>query len=105
MKIKILKLKIKYNNYYFSSQKIQNDWYDNYFEKETRNFATEKGNTDIQAMSAPEYILSQLKYLDEEYERQKEFINPIFHDRINKINYQCLIGNHMKTIAIIAIFY
>ena len=82
-----------------TKNQIQNDWYDNYFEKETRNFATEKGNTDIQAMSAPEYILSQLKYLDEEYERQKEFINPIFHDRINKINYQCLIGNHMKTIA------
>ena len=78
---------------------IQNDWYDNYFERETRNFATEKGSNDIQAMSAPEYILSQLKYIDEEYERQKEFINPIFHDRINKINYECLIGNHMKTIA------
>ena len=62
-----------------TKNQIQNDWYDNYFEKETRNFATEKGNTDIQAMSAPEYILSQLKYLDEEYEREKEFIHEKYH--------------------------
>ena len=78
---------------------IQDDWFSKYFENETKNFALEKGNVDIQAMSAPEYILSQLKYLDEEYERQKEFINPIFHDRINSINYECLIGEHMKQIA------
>jgi cullin 3 len=78
---------------------IQDDWYNNYFESETTKFATEKGNTDIQSMSAPEYILSQLKYLDEEYERESEFINQKFHVHINKINYKCLIGNHMRTIA------
>ena len=78
---------------------IQDDWYNYYFEAETTKFANEKGNTDIQSMSAPEYILSQLKYLDEEYEREKEFINPKYHALINKINYKYLIGTHMKTIA------
>ena len=82
-----------------TSNSIQNDWYMNYFKDETIKFATEKGNTDIQAMSAPEYIVSQLKYLDEEYERQKEFINPIFHSKINSINYEYLIGKHMVEIA------
>jgi hypothetical protein len=50
-------------------------------------------------LSAPEYIVSQLKYLDEEYERQREFINEKFHNKINDINYQNLIGDHMKEIA------
>ena len=58
-----------------------------------------KGKGDVQTLSAPEYIVSQLKYLDEEYERQREFINEKFHNKINDINYQNLIGDHMKEIA------
>ena len=45
-------------------------------------------------MSAPEYITSQLKYLNEENIRENEYINPIFHNEINKINYQFLIGEN-----------
>ena len=78
---------------------IQNLWYQSYFENDTKKFASDKGNADIHSMSAPEYILSQLKYLDEEYERQGEFINPKYHDKINKINYQNLIGDHMGDVA------
>ena len=78
---------------------IQNLWYDNYFEGDTVKFASDKGKNDIQTMSAPEYVLSQLKYLDEEYEREKEFIHEKYHDRINKLNYEHLIGTHMKEIA------
>ena len=78
---------------------IQNDWYENYFLGDTLKFSKDKGKADVQTLSAPEYIVSQLKYLDEEYERQREFINEKFHNKINDINYQNLIGDHMKEIA------
>ena len=78
---------------------IQNDWYENYFLGDTLKFSRDKGKADVQTLSAPEYIVSQLKYLDEEYERQREFINEKFHNKINDINYQNLIGDHMKEIA------
>ena len=78
---------------------IQNDWYENYFLGDTLKFSRDKGKGDVQTLSAPEYIVSQLKYLDEEYERQREFINEKFHNKINDINYQNLIGDHMKEIA------
>ena len=78
---------------------IQNDWYENYFLGDTLKFSRDKGKGDVQTLSAPEYIVSQLKYLDEEYERQREYINEKFHNKINDINYQNLIGDHMKEIA------
>ena len=34
-----------------------------------------------------------------EYERQKEFINPIYHDKINQINYEYLIGQKAEILA------
>ena len=78
---------------------IQNLWYNEYFSNDTKRFAEAKANTDIHSMSAPEYVLSQLKYLEEEYERQREYINPIFHRNINLLNYQYLIGNIMHELA------
>ena len=59
---------------------IQDSWFNNYFEEDTKKFSKEKGNKDIRAMSSPEYIKSQLEYLDEESERKKEFINSKFHE-------------------------
>ena len=78
---------------------IQNLWYNEYFSNDTKRFAEARANTDIHSMSAPEYVLSQLKYLEEEYERQREYINPIFHRNINLLNYQYLIGNIMHELA------
>ena len=40
-----------------------------------------------------------MKYLDEETERKIEYINPIFHASIDKINHQYLIGNVMHELA------
>ena len=77
----------------------QDQWYQKYFENDTIRFATDKGNNDVIVMSAPEYVLSQLKYLDEETERQNEFINKKYHNKINEINYKYLIGEHMKAVA------
>jgi hypothetical protein len=69
-----------------------NKWYKETFEKETTKFVKDKANADIHSMSAPEYISSQLKYLDEEKKREEEYINSIFHNSINSINYTHLVG-------------
>ena len=78
---------------------VQNLWYDQYFSKETSRFAEAKANADIRSMSAPEYVLSQLKYINEEYERESEYINIRYHDKINHLNYYSLIGNVMQELA------
>jgi hypothetical protein len=71
---------------------FSNKWYKETFEKETTKFVKDKANADIHSMSAPEYISSQLKYLDEEKKREEEYINSIFHNSINSINYTHLVG-------------
>ncbi len=68
-------------------------WF-NYFKDETINFAKDKANNDIHHMSAHEYILSSLEYINKEKERQKEYINPFFYEAINNINYKYFIGNN-----------
>lgn len=45
-------------------------------------------------MSAPEYVLSQLKYLEEEEVRKNEYINPNYHSDIDKINRRFLVGEN-----------
>ena len=80
---------IEGNEYTFAKK-----WYKDSFVKETKKFAKDKAKADIHNMSAPEYITSQLKYLNEENIRENEYINPIFHNEINKINYQFLIGEN-----------
>ena len=78
---------------------IQDQWYENYFVFDTIKFAKEKANNDIHSMSSPEYVLSQLKYLEEEKERQRDFINPRYHRKIDLNNYEHLIGDVMNEIA------
>ena len=80
------------------SMDVQNEWY-NYFDTETRKFAKDKSNLDIHSMSAPEYVLSELKYLAEENERKEEFINKKFHSKIDQINHKILIGDIMNELA------
>ena len=77
----------------------EDEWFDNYFKQETIKYAKDKGNQDIHNMSAPEYILSQLKYLDEESIRQGEYINPKYHSKINDINYKYLIGENAEELS------
>ena len=68
-------------------------WYET-FSKETSKFAKDKANADIHSMSAPEYVASQLKYLEEEEVRKNEYINPNYHSDIDKINRKFLIGEN-----------
>ena len=77
----------------------QDKWFDEFFKSETIKFAKDKGNADIHNMSAPEYIISQLKYLDEEAIRQSEYINPKYHFKINEINYKYLIGENAEELS------
>ena len=76
----------------------QDKWYEK-FKLETIKFAKDKGNADIHSMSAPEYITSQLKYLDEENIRKSEYINPKYHPIIDKINHKYLIGENAEELA------
>ena len=68
-------------------------WYET-FSKETSKFAKDKASADIHSMSAPEYVLSQLKYLEEEEVRKNEYINPNYHSDIDKINRRFLVGEN-----------
>ena len=74
-------------------------WFKETFERETTKFIKDKAAKDATSMSASEYIAAQLKYLDEEEIRKKEYINPDYHEEIDKINYYYLVGEHAKDIA------
>ena len=74
----------------------QDKWFEEYFKTETIKFAKGKAKADIHNMSAPEYIISQLKYLDEEEIRQREYINPKYIEKINEINRRLLIGENAQ---------
>ena len=74
-------------------------WYDETFSIETQKFAKDKAEDDIHRMSAPEYILSQLKYLDEENDRKNDYINPNYHSDIDIINHKILIGEKAEELA------
>ena len=74
-------------------------WYNETFSKETTKFAKDKANADIHSMSAPEYIVSQLKYLDEENVRKRDYINANYHNDIDKINSKYLIGENAEELA------
>ena len=76
-----------------------NKWYKESFEKETIKFIKDKANADIHSMSAPEYITSALKFINEEIIRENEYINPIFHNEINKIIYKYLVGENAEELG------
>ena len=76
---------------------IQNSWF-KYFEKDTEKFAKDKAKNDI-VLTTPEYVNKQLAYLDEENQRQREFIGPKFKSRIDEINYFYLIGEKTEELA------
>ena len=96
---KILWIPEKGNENNISDTEYQDKWYNDFFKNETIKFAKDKGNSDIHNMSAPEYVLSQLKYINEEYERQSEYINPKYHGKINEINFKYLVGENAEELS------
>ena len=79
--------------------KYIDNWINKYFKEETITFVKDKSNHDIHSMSAPEYIREQLKYLNEENIRNKEYINNNYIREINNINYKYLIGDIAEELA------
>ena len=51
-------------------------------------------------MTITDYLSSQIKYLEEEKERLKEYIAPQYHDTINTLNYKYLMGQYKKEFEI-----
>ena len=76
---------------------IQKYWFD-LFLKDTEEFLIAKIKEDLQKNSIPEFITIQLKFLEEEKERQKEVINEIFIKELNELIYKKIIEDNMKEI-------
>ena len=76
----------------------QKRWFENFKEK-TIKYVQEKADKGINNSTIPEYISNSLKYINEEYERQNSYINKIFHNDINNINYEYLIKKNMNKIS------
>ena len=73
---------------------IQDFWF-NEFMKDTEQFASSKAIRDIQNRSTPEYVLIELKFLEEEKERQSLFMNKKYFEKLNSIIYREIIGKNM----------
>jgi hypothetical protein len=78
---------------------VLNEWFDKKFLGSTESYISAKALKEIASLSAPEYIKSALKYLDEEDQRKTEYIHRNFHDKIDKTNYKYLIEANAKTLA------
>ena len=75
----------------------QKKWFD-YFKEETIIYDKNKAENDNKKFSELEYIKAELKYINEEYERETNYINEIFHNEISDINYEYLIKDKMNKI-------
>ena len=76
---------------------IQKYWF-NLYKEDTIQFTASKSMQDIQNRSTPEYVLIQLKFLDEEKNRQEELLNEIFLPELNAAIYEQIIGKHMENL-------
>ena len=87
----------KYKELEIYSLKYQKKWFE-YFKEETIRYIKNKAENDIQNKTIPEYIESELEYINKENERMQCYIHPIFHQEINNINNNYLIKNNMNKI-------
>ena len=87
----------KYKELEIYSLKYQKKWFE-YFKEETIRYIKNKAENDIQNKTIPEYIESELEYINKENERMQCYIHPIFHKEINNININYLIRNNMNKI-------
>ena len=79
--------------------KYKNTWFNKYFKNQTMSYARTKAKKDIQNMSAPEYIISQLNYLEEERIRQIEYLIQNYGNEINNINYRYLVAQNAEELG------
>ena len=88
----------KYNDNDIKKPLIQDIWINDYFCEDTRKFVEAKAKNDLKNMSITDYILSVLAYLEKENIILDNYIDPQYHNKINEINYKCLITNSLKEI-------
>ena len=95
------KIKIENNSFFWINEinedystPIQDYWYD-YFKQDIEELVTKKATNDIINRSTPEYVLFELEFITKEHEIQKEFINNIYHEKLNSIIYKEIIGKNM----------
>ena len=81
------------------SNEFIKEWYNKYFSKQSDVYASIKAKNAIQSMSAPEYIKTSLKYLDEEEQRKSEYINKIFWSNLDEINSKHFVEANAKILA------
>lgn len=79
--------------------KYENTWFNKYFKNQTMNYAKAKAKKDIQSMSVPEYIISQLNYFQEERMRQIEYLNQNYYNEIDNINYKYLVAQNAEELG------
>ena len=75
----------------------QRKWFE-YFKEVTIKYNINKAEKDRKNYDGIEYIRHELKYLKEEYKRETDYFNTIFHNEINFINYKYLIKYEINKI-------
>ena len=73
-------------------------YYENELEDEFSS-ASIKAKNAIQSMSAPEYIKTSLKYLEEEQQRKNEYINKAFWLDLDGINNKHFVEANAKILS------
>jgi hypothetical protein len=90
------------NDEYFwsgeSTNVVMKEWFAS-FVTDTKSYINDKSKREISKLSAPEYTKSCLKYLEEEKQRNQEYIWKEFHGKINEINYKYLIEESAKELC------
>ena len=78
----------------------QKKWFEQFFLPEKIKYVKERANTDFQNMSAQDYIISQLKYCDEDAIFLKGLIDGVyFIQKLNEINHKYLFEEKTEEIA------
>jgi len=82
-----------------STNGILNEWFNQRFLAFTEAYVSHKASREISSMSAPEYVRSSLKYLDEENQRKAEYFHKSFHDKLDRVNFKFFIELNAKTVG------
>ena len=75
------------------------DYWFKLFLEETKNFISSKVIQDIHNKSITEYISTELKFLEEEEERQKELFDGMNLKGLNEILYEEILGKNIKELV------
>jgi len=78
---------------------VLSDWFFNHFLVSTETYISIKAKNEISSLSAPEYIKSCLKYVEEEEDRKRAFLLREFFHYLDGVNNKFLIDNNCSILA------